>query len=138
MCILVAVLLATTALAGIEIHDDQSSGLKKIVVTHWLSRETGPKDNPFRSTTEQITVRVEQDGTPILIIPVSMNALSKKNEITAVAWVSQDLLPSVRISVSGFGASINAEGQSIEIYRYVKARNAFELMKPKTPTDDGK
>jgi len=129
--ILALLLLVAPAFAGIEVKDDKATGLKKLVVTHWLSKESGPKGNPFRSTTESITLYVEKDGKSAMIIPVSMNPSAKKNEVSGVAWISEDLLPSIRVSISGFGASANAEGQFSENYRYVTEKKGLELIKPK-------
>ena len=108
---LIPVLMACSAFAEVEVRDHpQSKGLKRIVVTHWTKKETGPKDNPFRSWTESITFRLEKDSDAVLVVPMSQYASKKENETTAQAWVSVDLLPKVIVSVSGFGASINAEG----------------------------
>lgn len=133
---IMTVLGACSAFAEVAVRDQpQSKDLKRIVVTHWAVKETGPKDNLFRSQTESITLSIEKDAEVVLVVPMSQYASKKENEITAQAWVSRDLLPQVVVCVSGFGASANAEGQFSERYRYVPEKMAFELVKPEPATE---
>nr|BAJ07018.1 hypothetical protein [uncultured bacterium] len=126
----ILILLACSqAEAEVAVLEGKGKNLKMIHVTHWIEKSDGNPTNPMIMKTEEITIYLMQDGEPKMIIPVSINSISKNNEISAVAWVSEEMLPNILVKISGFGASQNAEGVFIENYRYSQEKQNFERVK---------
>ena len=122
-------LVGSPAKAEVALLEGKGTNLKMIYITHWMEKSDGNPTNPMIMKTEEISVHLIQDGEPRMIVPTFINSTDKENEISAVAYVSEELLPNILVRISGFGASKNAEGVFIHKYRYVKENKTFERVK---------
>ena len=68
-----------------------------------------PADGFFVRTADSISISLEKDGKLLLVVPVHRVAtVGQLNQLSAVAWVSEDFLPGLRVNISGSIASVNS------------------------------
>ena len=123
--VLVLLTSCTFGSSEVRVIDHPGTDLKSILVSQVKLGE-GSVLPIFH---DSVVISLEEDGETKLIVP-NRWILAVEAKAIAVASVSKDWLPMIRVEVSGHPTPPNVCGRVHRVYRYDREKKEFFLVKP--------